>query len=75
VTRLPSKVAGLHGSWHDIAEPAYWSQALQLLCCEPCIEAGAGQPMAFEQLFLNVGALQLLYATASQASCLRIGKF
>ena len=40
---------------------------LQLLCCGSCIDAGVGQPVAFEQLFLNVGALQLLHAAASQA--------
>jgi hypothetical protein len=45
-------------------------QVQQLLCCQLCIEADAGQPMAFEQLFFNVGAMQLLHAAAAQASCL-----
>lgn len=49
-------------------------QVVQRLCCQLCIEADAGQPLAFEQLFFNVGAMQLLHTNACQASCLHVAE-
>lgn len=42
-------------------------QVLQELSCGACAAAGAAHPVAFEQLFFNVGAASLLRASADQA--------
>lgn len=50
-------------SEHAHCEPV---QVLQELSCGACAAAGAAHPVAFEQLFFNVGAASLLRASADQ---------